>query len=350
MEENSDLRSYLRAVAEAPISIIFALLDLAAIVGVFLWVVDDAKEAGVLLVFVVVTHVGHYLIFRRERSRSMALRSRLAELEIRRPDLSLEFSQAGAASSHLDLSAGALPLRPNRADLVEKERGRLLGSYESAFRDHEAKPALKITERMSLLVDQLKSRDQYADEVEKYLVKFEEFLDEEFEFERSRAWLRSASFELTNGGTVPAHDIRAFVHFPTPFRFPSEEELIDIELNTEKPELPAPPKPIATPMSEISRAFDIFNTSVSMPALPSISDTRPNVRGPYITPSKSTQVSYEIDKLQHGFAADLGEVLFFVTEELLGQTWHLEYEIHSSDLPVPESGRLAVRIEGQNSS
>jgi hypothetical protein len=344
--DKADFRSYLGAVIDAPIGIIFALLDLAAMVGVFLWVVDDLNEVVVLLAFVLVTHLGHYLIFRKERFRVTALQSELGRIQAKQPVLAMEFLIDEHTTSHLKIKAGQSPPETDYPSLVEQERERLIALYEKAAKDYKPGPRLELFGHMDLLIEHLKSRDQFEGEIQEYLIEYNKHLVRKSEFEREMAHIRSVTFELSNSGTIPAHDIQAFLHFPGPFRFPSYEELLDIEMNSDAPVPPTPPDSMTVPLSKLGQALDAFNVSIPMPPLLlDRSTSPPNVRGPFIAPTESALVSYEIDKLLHGFSAELDKVHFFLTDELIGRAWQVKYEIHSSDLPRPMAGRLVLEVE-----
>jgi hypothetical protein len=71
-----------------------------------------------------------------------------------------------------------------------------------------------------------------------------------------------------------------------------------------------------------------------------------NVSGPFISPKKSTEVVYEIRSLLHNFTEeDLDMVGFLVTDDGIGKSWDIEYEIHAGNLPEPVRGTLGLIVE-----
>lgn len=68
MKKRSDFYAYLRALFDAPINILFVLLDIVGVIAVICWVVDDPGELAVVLLFIVVMCTGYYLIFKKQRA------------------------------------------------------------------------------------------------------------------------------------------------------------------------------------------------------------------------------------------------------------------------------------------
>ena len=101
-DERKILSDFGKAILDAPLTIVLFILDLAAIAAVLIWVVDDVPEALVVAAFVIVVHVGHYLIFRK-------MWLRIDEFENAKP--SIRFTEVRQAQMYHDspVVAGRTP-------------------------------------------------------------------------------------------------------------------------------------------------------------------------------------------------------------------------------------------------
>jgi hypothetical protein len=88
MNEKELVIDFTKSLIEAPLAIIFFVLDILGIIVVIKWVIDDFQELIVFLIFVIIVNIGQYLIFRRYRLR-------LANFELAKP--CIEFSKVRQA-------------------------------------------------------------------------------------------------------------------------------------------------------------------------------------------------------------------------------------------------------------
>jgi hypothetical protein len=349
----SDFRAYLKAILETPIDIVLFLLDVAGFVAVIHWVVDDWSEGAVVAVFVLVMHIGHYLIFRKQRGVIAKLRDRIAELEGKHPDLDLFFWHDGKATRHRVIDVLPLPQEPNLDELVRVEAEQL----EIAFRGSrpEANGSLgEALEKLSalgagILSKRHKSAEVYKKESDSYLEQYRQYHQYQHLLELWGARFRKTGFSVKNGGRVPAGDIVIIVHFPDEFVFPVLDEIADAEEDYRNPPAPpARPDPYEYPLAGLSNLTHIRDypgllAQVDLPGFRSLG-SNPNVSGPSIDREDSTKVNYDIQKLNHGFTEELDEVGFLVTEEATERSWELPYSIHASELPEPIEGTLLLDV------
>jgi hypothetical protein len=97
MKEKELFKDFTKAFVEAPLAIIFLILDILGVLAVIHWVIDDIQEVIVFLVFILVMFVGQYLVFRR-------IRLQLANYEQAKPHI--EFSKARQAQMYLPSPLG----------------------------------------------------------------------------------------------------------------------------------------------------------------------------------------------------------------------------------------------------
>ena len=99
MRKQSDFQAYLKAVGDAPVNIVFIVLDIVSLVTVLIWVVDDWKELAVTLIFLTVMLCGNYLIFKKQRETIGDRENRIAELEATEANILLELAETGFSPS-----------------------------------------------------------------------------------------------------------------------------------------------------------------------------------------------------------------------------------------------------------
>lgn len=133
MNADSDFRSYLKALIETPVSIILFLLDIAGIGVVLSIVVDDVYELLVVIVFVVVLHVSHYLIFKKQRLEVIKLLSQISELENLQPRLDLYILDENQSYQRYTIIVPELPEQPDYDAMVLREEYEL----KTAFQNYE---------------------------------------------------------------------------------------------------------------------------------------------------------------------------------------------------------------------
>jgi hypothetical protein len=334
---------YLKVVFQAPVGILFAILDIATVVGVFMWVADDIGETAVLVAFVIVIHAGHFLIFRQERVRSQELVREIGGLTDRLPVLRLRLSGDSASAAEQCMELQPDPVMPNVDELIAKEEAQLRSEYERTASGPTKEERIVPRAGISLIIDRLKGKDEFEKDVKDYLLKFRQYQTDLYDFRMRFCRLRPISLELSNEGRVPATDIAVLLHFPGSFRFPSEEDLADIEVGLQEPQPPAAPSPHFSLLGDIRDIVAPLSAGLPLDAIVQRPSLPPNVRGPFVRRARSTEVAYEIDKLLHGFSASLDPIYVYIADELIGRGGSIHFTIHCSELPEPVRGSLAVR-------
>jgi hypothetical protein len=344
VKRESDLKAYVRAVYQLPMVIVFALLDAAAVVTIFVIVVDDAWEGLIAFAFILVVHVGNFLIFSGQRSEIARREEQIAKLKARQPRLDLSFLHDGEAFRRMKLYVDKLPEEPGLEELVQREAEELEGVYrEAEERENTAAPSAVADILRVAMGRRLRGRDKYDEECGEYLKRYRRYLFDRQVREVSLARMRRLGFELANKGSVPADDIVVLIRVPDQFRFPTEEEeLLELQLKfDEPPKRPAVFQSSFASLGQLSHLRDI-----SIPSSFGLSDGGPkNIRGPFLEDENGPRVRYEVDKLLHGFHAELTPVELVVSEEAIGDEWELRFEIHARQLHDSISGSLLVGID-----
>jgi hypothetical protein len=348
VKKQGDFRAYLGALFEAPISIIFALLDLASVAAVIYWVVDDWREGLVVLAFVVVIHIGHYLIFRKQRGTIAELETRIVELENKQPRLSLLFkSNEEEWRQRCTVSVEPFPQQPDFDEMVQYESERLREDFEEEQHRSSGLPGGSISRLVrQLAFRKAKTREEYEAECQGYLEQVHNQQQLIYAHKLWNARLRSVGFRIENNGRAPATNVIVKIHFPDGFDFPSEEDHENM-LDTAALNPLARPKPFKKGFEDLLPPQSIPLYDHITPALEGLLGSGPSdVSGPIIKREGSTEVDYEIKELLHGLPIELEPVDFLVLEdEMVGRTWELKYRIHARELPTPAEGILFLDVQ-----
>jgi hypothetical protein len=352
MEEKNYFLAYINALIEAPLNIIFIILDIGAVIAVISWVVDDTNELLVVLAFILLVHVGHYLIFRKQQIIIIEYKGKISEIDTRIPALSISGCYDSQEGNEILISLPKLPPVPDYETLTQQEARELELKYKKPVEGSGLSSMAALSKLMQQSIGRRKkTEEEYKDECEEYLAEYERYLKNNYSRAVIDARLRSMSFKVTNTGKVPAEDIFIFIDFPDEFVFPSDEERIEIELAKQAQEAPSRPEvftSIFVPLDSFSRMYPQIPYDF-IPTLPNIDiGPPPNVQGPFIKPKDSTEISYEISKLIHGFDAELDGVEFIVSESAIGQKWEVPIRLHSSNLPKRIDSYISISVEMEN--
>lgn len=306
------------------------------------------------MAFIVVIHIGHYLIFRKQRGTIAELERRIFESKNKQPQLDLLFLTDGESSRHCVIEVLPLSQQPDFDELVRLEAEKLEEAFEKSLTETPTTTVSEAVERLKgSLSKRHKSYETYKKECDSYLEQYRRY-------QRYRgvclvwtAHFREVNFRIENKGQTPAKDVVVVIHFPNEFLFPSLEEVAEMK-DYEDPGPPVRPDPYDHPLAEMAWVRAMRDASlaqgvaeramrVDVPGLRSlVSSLDSNVSGPFIKSSDSTEISYEIEKLNHGFAEELGEIGFLVTDGAIGHVWELEYSIHADELPEPITDTLLL--------
>jgi hypothetical protein len=311
-----------------------------------------------LAIFGVVFVYANYLLYRDGRKEVVEikelyegklteLQEKIAELQDRWPRLELLFHTDQGCTRHEIIHVSDPPPRPDLDALVRREAEQIqLASRETEESNIPASLAgihdIVMEARTSL--QRRKSPEEYEQECNAYLEQYRQYLVDMYNYELCVARFRSVRFAVQNGGKVPAENIVLIIHFPDAFYFqPVEERLL--ERPGERPKPPKRPTPFE-PLFSIPAYLSQLSPPTLRGLIPPVADIGPsNVRGPFIKPEDSTEVSYEVGRLLHNFIeVSLGEVQFLVTDEAIGHSWELEYNIHAANLPKPAEGSVFLEV------
>jgi hypothetical protein len=344
VKRESDLKAYIKAVHNVPMAIVFALLDIAAFVTVFVFVVDDVWEGLITGAFILVVHIGNFLIFSTQRSEIARLKEQIAELEVRQPDLDLYLLDDGEAFHRMQLRVGERPHEPDLEELTQREAEELEDAYREAKRQESLSARSSIDQILRAAMGRgLKSRHQYENECREHLAQYREYLVDQYAYEASVARLRRLSFQLDNAGAAPADDIVVLIRFPDQFTPLTKEKELSL-LENEFDEPPERPSPFETGIGDLGQLSHLRNVTFPPSFVPPDVGPRP-IRGPFVEDKNGARVRYEIDELLHGFQCELRPVKFFVSDAAIGTEWQLQFSIHARQLRRGISGSLLIEVE-----
>jgi hypothetical protein len=313
-----------------------------------------------LLIYGLVFLFANFIIYRdnqikfkglKEQSQkeSDELRQRIAELEYAYPQLDLFFKVGNELAKSQTIVVEDPPKEVDIDNLVSIEKQKLADSYSQKETRESVRGGIAKEMIPKILMGVKKSPEEYDDECKSYLKKFKDYLVSKQFYDLYKARYRYAHFAVKNTGKVPGEDIILVAHFPDVFNFLIRDDWEDIIARIEPPSAPERPMIMKSTFDNLMN-YRISSLPNLYPILPKdISNLGPrNVRGPFISPKKSTEVKYEIESLLHNFTEEkLDEIGFFVTDDAIGHSWNVEYEIHAANLPEPIKGPLGIIVERQ---
>lgn len=349
MKTESHLWAYLKAQYETLLAIVFGLLDLATVLAIVRYVVDDWREGLLVAAFFIAVHTASYIVFRSQRSEIARLEEQIAGLKARQPDLDLFLRDDGELLRRMQLHVAEGPEEPDFDGLVQREAEELRDGYREAKERDDACDNSPVADIVKMATGrELKSQPKYEEDCSKYLDRYRGYLVDLYAYETCTARLRSVGFGLDNIGNVPADGVVVLVDFPDQLRVPTEEESLELQFELEKP--PKPPRR-PSPFSGLGlEALEQYSVSRADSILPPITPPHigpRNTSGPIVEHGNGARVRYEVDELLHGFTVELNPVQFFVSEQAIGNEWELQFEIHARQLHRGIQGELLVEVDSE---
>lgn len=314
-----------------------------------------------LVVFALVFVYANYSLYRkgrkevleieeRFRSELVELQNRIAELQDFRPRLELLFQTNRGLARHHILLLESLPEEPSYGELLRREAESIMPPSQDSARDVEQDPIRALMKAVSERASPLrKSDEEFGAECKAYLERYSEYLRDLRQYQLFHARYRRVVFALRNTGRVPAESIVLKIGFPDEFHFPAyEDELEDSPFRVlgERPE--RPPRPTRDKsLSDVTghASFISLPPIASAPSDIGMYVGPSGVRGPFIKPSNSTEVKYEVDRLLHNVdELVLEPVEFNIAEDAVGRSWQLDFSIHAANLPDAIEGSLTLEV------
>jgi hypothetical protein len=135
---------------------------------------------------------------------------------------------------------------------------------------------------------------------------------------------------LRNEGTCPAEDIHILLHFPDG-RMPYDEEHPPKE-----PQEPSAPSKEMFPNSSLFTSLPDIRVGLPQPHNPNL---------PRIRKTNSYEITYECEKLKHGFIWNLMPLYVVFDAAESAKSFSIDYTIHAGNMIDEETGKLGVVIE-----
>lgn len=136
---------------------------------------------------------------------------------------------------------------------------------------------------------------------------------------------------MHNSGTCPAEDIHILLHFPDGFLLYHEKR------PPKAPEEPSAPSPELNLMPSFS-ALSAFPNIGRMPSFPD--PTLPKIRK-----TNSYDVTFNFEKLQHGFIRRLTPLYVVFESVASAASFGIDYTIHAGNMIDEQAGQVGVVVE-----
>jgi hypothetical protein len=164
-----------------------------------------------------------------------------------------------------------------------------------------------------------------------YYRDYEKYLRDTIEFKTLETRTIELNLILGNTGACPAEDIHVLLHFPHGFRLYAEDHP------------PKEPKEPAAPSKEMN-LFPNVSLLSSLPDIPRLPQLRdPSL--PRIRKTNSYDVTFENEKLQHGFIWTFSPLYVAFDSWESAKSFSIDYTIHAGNMIDEQSGQLGVVIE-----
>ena len=173
--------------------------------------------------------------------------------------------------------------------------------------------------------------EDYNRRVKEYYRLYERYLRDAAAFKDLPARIVKLTLVLVNSGTCPADDIYVLLHFPNGF------QLYDDENPPKQPEEPPEPSKDVFPGLGLS----VPSYLADLHALPQFR----NPRLPRIRKTNSYDVTFETDRLQHGFVWNLDPLYASFDSWETIRSFSIDYSVHAGNMIDKETGTLGVEIE-----
>ena len=166
-----------------------------------------------------------------------------------------------------------------------------------------------------------------------YYCAYDKYLRDTFAFKELA--LRTIKLELTleNSGTCPAEDVHVLLHFPSGFTVYDEEH------PPKPPEEPAVPSKELSPFANVSLLSSIPDIH-SIRSLQSRDPTLPTIRK-----TNSYDVTFQYEKLQHGFAWSFTPLYVAFDSWDSANSFAIDYGVHAGNMIADQYDKLDVIVE-----
>ena len=173
--------------------------------------------------------------------------------------------------------------------------------------------------------------EDYNNRLGEYYRQYERYLRDATAFKTLPARTMKLTLVLSNSGSCPAEDIYVLLHFPDGFQLYDDEH---------------PPKQPAEPPVPSKDMFP--GLSLTLPSYLANLHASPqfyNPRLPRIRKTNSYDVTYQNDKLLHGFVWNLNPlyVAFDSWESI--SSLSIDYTVHAGNMIDERTGKLGVAVE-----
>ena len=233
----------------------------------------------------------------------------------------------------ITLNLNPIPDEPDYKALINTRRDSLLAESEKEL-DYE-----------HLLVKlSVASSASHEKKVEEYLLEYETFLQEQYQYSIELDRIRSFIPGLRNLGTTPADDIVIELTFPSEIKIPSEYRMIrHFYPKHNKPTPPSEPK--LASFRSIEAIVSDFSLPLIEPNIPS--EPPKNIEGPIygIKSDGINTITYKVNRLLHNRdELDFEPFALGLAEINQNTTLSISTKIFSAELPTPTDKTLIIKV------
>jgi hypothetical protein len=172
--------------------------------------------------------------------------------------------------------------------------------------------------------------EEYNTRARAYYRDYEKYLRNTIAFQTLATRTIQLNLVLANTGTCPAEDIHVLLHFPDGFT------LYDEEHPPKEPKEPAAP----------SKEMNLFPNVSLLSGFPDIRIPQPrDPTLPRIRKTNSYDVTFEYEKLQHGFVWTFTPLHAAFDSWESATSFSIDYTVHAGNLMDEQSGQLGVVID-----
>jgi PIN domain-containing protein len=260
------------------------------------------------------------------------LETELLKYKSREPVLSVQFANYETHATFHVTRAGEADSEIRSMLEIAKKNHPLVITKSS----HTSDRSREVSNPLAELIESVQSFGEefyaeYNTQLNKYYVDYEKYLVANSKFKELS--LRSITLALivVNAGTCPAEDVHVLLHFPNGLT------LYDAD------HLPKPPQEPVAP----SKEPNIF-PNVSFPYLSDLRVPMPspvNTFLPKIQKTNSYDVTFEYDKLQHGFLRNFPKLFVQFDSWESASSFSIDYTIHAGNMIADTRGKLGVVIK-----
>jgi rRNA-processing protein FCF1 len=269
------------------------------------------------------------------------LEAQLRQIKAAMPNLAIVFQDD---SSVLNATIHqAAPLPPEFAEWPlknVKSKYRLLDGKGRPDRSTNPKSLAELVDLSNSLMGPSSEQIQaYNSALEGFYSEYAEYVQEMISYKDSCRRQIKLSLKLSNSGQIPAQDIDVHMHFPNGFTL------------IEKRQAPSPPSPPSPPREPglFGIGRELARIRITEPLIPVLSSVRkpcpePNVSSPTIRQTNSYDFRQHIQRIKHGYTADLAELIVQFEGGAAVHPFEIEYSIGAANVPTQTQGKLTVLV------